>query len=92
MEGWGITTIEANACGTPVVASRVSGLKDSVKNPHTGYLVDYGDVDGFANKITELLTNKSTRNSMSKEAYEWAKEFDWDISAANSLKLIEKNG
>ncbi len=88
MEGWGITTIEANACGTPVVASRVSGLKDSVKNPHTGYLVDYGDVDAFADKIAKLLTNKTVRSSMSEEAENWAKKFDWNISANKSLEII----
>ena len=61
IEGWGITSIEANACGTPVVASNVPGLRDSVRNPHTGFLVTYGDVDGFVNKITLLLENKSLR-------------------------------
>lgn len=88
MEGWGITTIEANACGTPVVASRVSGLIDSVKNPHTGYLVEYGNDVEFAEKITKLLTDKKLWSSMSLSAIEWSKEFDWNKSAEKGLEVL----
>lgn len=91
MEGWGITTIEANACGTPVVASRVAGLKDSVRNPHTGFLVPYGDVVQFADKITDLLTNNQRREIMSQEAISWAKGFDWQTSADTFLHTIKKS-
>lgn len=61
IEGWGITTIEANACGTPVVASNVAGLRDAVKNPHSGYLLPYGNIDEFANSISGLIKDKKTR-------------------------------
>jgi glycosyltransferase involved in cell wall biosynthesis len=87
-EGWGITTIEANACGTPVVASRVSGLVDSVRNPHTGYLVTYGDVEEFADKITMLLQDDSVRRSMSIEARKWSEEFSWQKSAQKGLEVL----
>jgi glycosyltransferase involved in cell wall biosynthesis len=88
MEGWGITTIEANACGTPVVASNVSGLIDSVKNPHTGFLVPYGDVDEFADRILTLLTDVELRAKMSEEAVTWAGEFTWDKSATKALNIF----
>jgi len=88
MEGWGITTIEANACGTPVVASRVPGLQDAVKNPHTGYLVPYGESEKFAEKIEKLITDTTLRKEMSKNAIEWSKNFDWDKSAREALKLL----
>jgi glycosyltransferase involved in cell wall biosynthesis/O-antigen/teichoic acid export membrane protein len=88
MEGWGITTIEANACGTPVVASRVPGLRDAVKNPHTGYLVKYGEADAFAEKIGKLITDKKLRTYMSKNAIEWSQSFDWDKSAQEAMKLL----
>ena len=58
MEGWGITSIEANACGTPVVASNVSGLRDSVYNPHSGFLVPYGNVDEFTKQIELLIVEQ----------------------------------
>jgi glycosyltransferase involved in cell wall biosynthesis len=89
MEGWGITVIEANACGTPVVAARVPGLMDSVKNPHTGYLVEHGDVDMFAEKILELLQDKNKRHQFSDAAVKWSKKFDWNESADKSLKLFD---
>ncbi len=88
MEGWGITTIEANACGTPVIASRVPGLIDSVKNPHTGYLVTYGDEEEFADRIIELLTDKNRWSRMSGAAIEWSKEFDWTKSADKALEVF----
>jgi cellulose synthase/poly-beta-1,6-N-acetylglucosamine synthase-like glycosyltransferase/glycosyltransferase involved in cell wall biosynthesis len=81
IEGWGITTIEANACGTPVVASNVAGLRDAVHNPHSGFLVPYGNVDEFAKSITKLLINPTLRHRMSRESITWARKFEWHKSA-----------
>lgn len=89
MEGWGITTIEANACGTPVVGANVSGLRDSIRNPHTGYLTPHGDHEALADRITELLTNHDQRASMSANALDWSHRFDWDTSSSRALKLIQ---
>ena len=47
-EGWGLTVIEANAVGTPVVASDSPGLRDSVLDGKTGFLVPHGDVEALA--------------------------------------------
>lgn len=91
IEGWGITTIEANACGTPVVASNVAGLRDAVHNPHSGLLVPYGFSDEFATSIIGLLTHRTERTKMSKEARVWAEKFDWDKSADQSLEIISAN-
>ncbi len=88
MEGWGIVAIEANACGTPVIASDVPGLRDSVKNPHSGFLVPYGSEDAFAEKILLLIRDRELRNSMSRGAREWAENFDWNISSARMLAAI----
>jgi glycosyltransferase involved in cell wall biosynthesis len=77
-EGWGLTVVEANACGLPVVASRRPGLKDSVKDGKTGYLVEYGDVDGFAARALELLTEPSKWRQMSRAGLEWARSLTWD--------------
>lgn len=89
MEGWGITSIEANACGTPVVASDVPGLRDSVKHKVTGLLTEYGNVYLFAENITKLLTDKNLRADMSKQAVVWAQKFDWNKSAADGLKVLK---
>jgi glycosyltransferase involved in cell wall biosynthesis len=87
-EGWGITSIEANACGTPVVASDVPGLRDSVRNPHTGFLVRYGDANAFAEKILQLLTDPRLRKRLRQGALSWANRFSWEYSAKQFLHVM----
>jgi glycosyltransferase involved in cell wall biosynthesis len=88
-EGWGVTVTEANACGTPVVASNVPGLRDAVVDGRTGFLVKYGDIAGFAARISEILAGDQLRAALSRQATVWAKEFDWDRSADSVLRVIE---
>lgn len=88
MEGWGIVAIEANACGTPVIASDVPGLRDSVKNPHSGFLVPYGDVDAFAEKILLLIRNRELRTNMNVDARKWAEQFDWNVSSTRMFEAV----
>jgi len=77
-EGWGLTVVEANACGVPVVASRRPGLQDSVKDGETGYLVDYGDVRAFADRAIELLSDEGRWRRMSAAAIAWSRSLTWD--------------
>jgi glycosyltransferase involved in cell wall biosynthesis len=88
MEGWGLTTIEANACATPVIGSNVPGLRDSIKHAKTGILVPYGDHKQFATAMTEVLSNKKLRSQLSSEAHAWAQNFHWDSSADKLRDLI----
>ena len=88
MEGWGITTIEANACGVPVVASDIPGLRDSVQNPHTGFLVPYGDTEAFARKIVLLCTDNTTREKMGSAGLAWAQNFGWNSATEKFLKIL----
>lgn len=88
MEGWGIVAIEANACGTPVVASNVPGLRDSVKNPHSGFLVPYGDVDAFAERMLDIIRDRNLRKQLSIGAREWAEEFDWNASSEKMFDTL----
>ncbi len=87
-EGWGITSIEANACGTPVVASHVSGLKDSVKHAESGFLVEYGNTAGFVEKIVTILTDEKLRHTLSSGAITWASQFNWDASAQSFYAVM----
>ncbi|MEE3330174.1 MAG: glycosyltransferase family 4 protein [Myxococcota bacterium] len=80
-EGWGLTVIEANAVGTPVVAADAPGLRDSVRHEETGYLVRTGDVDGFAERIGSLLEEEASWRRMAEAALEWSSHFDWDVAA-----------
>jgi len=88
-EGWGLTVIEANALGTPVVASDAPGLRDSVRHGETGYLVAPGDVDAFAARIGELLTEDALVQRMSERALAWSRNFDWDVAAQAMAEEIE---
>lgn len=89
MEGWGLTVIEANACGTPVVASDVPGLRDSVKDRYSGYRVPYGNVAEFQSKVTSILKSNALRKKLYKNAVTWSKRFDWSISTKASLKIFQ---
>jgi glycosyltransferase involved in cell wall biosynthesis len=89
MEGWGITTIEANACGTPTVGADVAGLRDSIDNPTTGYLTPHGDSEALADRITTLLTDHNLRSNMSINAVKWARRFEWDESSSRAMSLLE---
>ncbi len=82
IEGWGIVVIEANACGTPAVGSRVKGLKDSIRDGETGLLTDGSDPDTFAADICRILTDDSLRRELGENAREWAEEHSWERSAA----------
>jgi glycosyltransferase involved in cell wall biosynthesis len=90
VEGWGITVIEANASGTPVIASDVYGLRDSVVNGKTGVLVNPKNIDDFASAMINLTAKFEYRQMLSKEASIWSKNFSWDKSAAQMQSLIEK--
>jgi glycosyltransferase involved in cell wall biosynthesis len=88
-EGWGLTVIESNALGTPVVATDAPGLRDSVDDERTGFLVPDGDVDAFANRIGELLDDDALWRRMSDAALEWSQGFDWDAAADQMGRSIE---
>jgi len=80
-EGWGLTVIEANACGTPVVAARAPGLRDSVIDNETGLLYPHRDTDAMAAAIVKLLKDEGLRTKLGDKSLQWSKEFTWDKSA-----------
>lgn len=89
-EGWGLTIIESNALGTPVVATDADGLRDSVRDGETGYLVPLRDVDGFREKIAMLLEDDALSTEMSERALAWSRTFDWDIAADEMSAALER--
>lgn len=89
-EGWGITNIEANACGTPVISADVPGLRDSVMNNESGLLYQYGDIKELSKKIISVLKDNGLRERLSEGAVRWAKTFSWDKSAELMLEKIER--
>jgi glycosyltransferase involved in cell wall biosynthesis len=88
-EGWGLTVIEAAALGTPVVATDAPGLRDSVEDQKTGFLVADGDVGAFADRIGELLSDDALGCRMSLAALAWSRRFDWDRAADQMARSLE---
>lgn len=88
-EGWGLTNIEANACGTTVIAANVPGLRNSVNHDKSGYLYEYGNIEELAEKIYRLLTDLEERARLEKGALNWASQFSWDKAADQFLLELE---
>ena len=89
-EGWGLTVIEANACGVPVVANNAPGLCDSVSNGKTGLLYKFGDVDDAAKKIEEFLQNPQLYAEISANCRAWAEKFKWKTASDETLELLSR--
>jgi glycosyltransferase involved in cell wall biosynthesis len=80
-EGWGLSLMEAMACGKPVVASRAGGIPELVRDGVDGILVDPGDVRWLAEAIVSLLKNPDLRKRMGSSGRERATQFSWDRTA-----------
>ena len=89
-EGWGLTVIEANRCGTPVIGYAVPGLRDSICHGTNGYLVKSGDIEGMAGATSSLLKNKEELKQLSFKSIEYSKQFSWDKSADEFLSVLER--
>jgi glycosyltransferase involved in cell wall biosynthesis len=87
-EGWGITNIEAAACGTPTIASDSPGLRDSVEDGRTGFLVPHGDVAALTARMEQLLGNATLRNQLGEHALAFAQRFTWDRAADDTEQFL----
>ncbi|MEM2857082.1 MAG: glycosyltransferase family 4 protein [Candidatus Nitrosocaldaceae archaeon] len=85
-----IVSLEANACGIPVVASRVGGIPYYVKDGINGFLVEPGDSDALAKKVIELLSNPVILKELSPRCRERALEFDWQKAADATMYVLEE--
>jgi glycosyltransferase involved in cell wall biosynthesis len=88
-EGWGITNIEANACGTAVIANNAPGLRDSVRDGETGLLYEENNRDDLVRCIEQLLDNDSLRHRFERAGRAWAQTFSWDSSAKKVAKWLQ---
>src|SRR6185436_18879852 len=89
-ESFGMVALEAMACGSPVVASRVGGLTITVRDGVTGYLVPEGDPDALAERVRALLDDPSTRERLGREAALWAAEHRWPCVAEALVRLYSE--
>lgn len=89
-EGWGITNIEANACGTPVISADVPGLRDSVRDGESGLLYPYGNIDVLSAHLLRVLVDRTERERLSEGALRWASTFTWERSSREMQDLCER--
>jgi len=87
-EGWGLSVIEANACGTPAIASDSPGLRDAVSDGVSGLLVPHGDPDALANAARRLIRDPALAARLRNGALQWAAGFSWDRAARDMADLL----
>lgn len=86
-ESFGMVALEAMACGTPVVASRVGGLQYTVEDNRTGFLVAEGDWGALAERIHEVVEDQSLRERLITAALAKVKQFSWPTITHKILSL-----
>jgi len=95
-EGWGISNIEAAACGTPSVVSDSPGLRESVLDEKTGLLVPHGDARALADALERLIRDEALRERMGHDARAFAETLSWDRAAdafeGYIRRLVEDSG
>ena len=89
-EGWGITNLEAAACGTPVVASNSPGIRESVRDGETGYLVTHGDVPAMTAAMSRLAADSALVDRLGTQARRFAETFTWERAADETERHLQR--
>ncbi len=90
-ESFGVSLLEAQACGVPVVATDVGGFREVVKEGTTGFLVPPGDFRAMAEAIARLLKNDALRNRFSREARRFVcQEYPWERTIDKFLQIYRR--
>lgn len=88
-ESFGLVALEAQACGTPVVASDVGGLRYTIQDGMSGFLEPWDDPQAFAQRIRQLVEHEGLREEMGAHAIANARAYAWPQIAAHVLDLYQ---
>ena len=88
-ESFGLVALEAQACGTPVVATAIGGLRTAVSDGISGSLVDGHDPKAWSAVISRLIAEPARRLLLSMGALEHASHFGWEITARKTLDVYD---
>jgi len=86
-ESFGLVAMEAQACGTPVIAAAVGGLVTAVRDQHSGVLVDGHDPRDWALVLRDLLSHPGRRAMLARGAVEHAQQYSWSRTASGLLAV-----
>jgi len=89
-ESFGLVALEAQACGTPVIATAVGGLRTAISDGISGSLVDGHDPKAWSAVISRLLSEPQKRLFLSMGAVEHASHFGWDATARGMLDIYDR--
>jgi len=89
-EGWGISNLEAAACGTPVIAANSPGIRESVIDGETGFLVPPDDPQEMTAAMRGLVQSPDLVNVLGGAARRFAATFTWDRAATETLAHLEE--
>jgi glycosyltransferase involved in cell wall biosynthesis len=89
-EGWGITNLEAAACATPVVASSSPGLRESVVDGETGFLVPHGDLAALEHALCRIVSDPSLVASLGAAGRRFASCYTWEAAAEQTEAHLER--
>lgn len=89
-EGWGITAVEANAAGKPVLGTKIKGLSEAVVHERTALLVKTEDVEELRDGLDLFYEDNALRARFGQEGRRWAKKFSWESISSDQFAFYRR--